>query len=220
MVKLNLQFFGGRGAGSYTAGGATVGMAGGMGEEGDDLNVAGWTVEAGSRFVDKANTIKGVEDRIRDLDHEQLAIIDSQGYVVAAVDGSEHSVGLTAKAMKYVKGNDVYHNHPNGGTLSTTDVITAGNTGVKSISAVSKNMGKTYTLTATSKANGAGLANAMKKAEKGLYSQWQKEIDSMVGKKFSSEASWKKAVNKKWNNIMGDWMSNNAGKYGYKYTET
>lgn len=220
MVKLYLQFFGGRGSGSYTAGGATVGMGGAMGtgEGGADLPVAGWTPDAGNRIVDKDKTIVSVENRIRNLDHEQMAIIDEHGYVVAAVDGGEHSVGITDNAMKQIRGKDVYHNHPNGSTLSTTDVITLGTVGAGSISAVSRNSGKTYTLKAGHKANGAGLAKAMQKDEGKLIGQWQAKIDSMKGKKYSSEASWKKQVNKHWENIMGDWMSTNASKYGYSYT--
>lgn len=218
MIRLNLQFFGGRGSGSYTAGGASVGGEMVGGDSGQDMHVAGWTPDAGSRSVDKQKTISSVEDRIRNLDHEQMAIIDEYGYVVAAVDGGEHSVGITANAAKHIKGKDVYHNHPNGSTLSTTDVITLGNVGAGSISAVSKNSGKTYTLKATSKANGKGLAKAMQKSEGKLLGQWQAKIDSMVGKKYSSEASWKKQVNKHWDNIMGDWMSANASKYGYTYT--
>lgn len=210
---------GGRGTGSYTAGGVSVGMGGGMGgDSGADLNVAGWTADAGKRGVNMDNTINGIRDRIQGLDHEQLAIVDKYGYVVAAVDGGKHSVGITPKASKYIKGNDLYHNHPNGGSLSTTDVITAGQTGVGSISAMSKTMNKTYTLKATQKANGTGLAKAMQKDEKKLIAQWQSKADSMKGKKYSSEASYKKQLNKHWDNIMGDWMSTNASKYGYQYS--
>ena len=219
MLKISLQFFGGRGSGSFTAGGATVTMAGGaMGSGGNDMNVAGWTPDAGHKSVDKAKTVTAVEDRIRDLNHEQLAIVDKNGYVVAAVDGDQHSVGITPNAAKYIKGNDVLHNHPNGSTLSTTDVITAGRTECGSISAVSKNARKTFTLTAGHKADGAGLAKAMQKDEGKLIGQWQAKIDSMKGKKYSSEASWKKQVNAHWTKIMGDWMSTNASKYGYTYT--
>lgn len=219
MVKVDLQFFGGRGTGSYTAGGAVIG-GGGMGgsSRAEDMPVAGWTPDAGSRFVDKEKTITAVEDRIRGLDHEQMAIIDKNGYVVAAVDGEEHSVGITANAAKHIRGNDVYHNHPNGSTLSTTDVISAGQTGAGSISAVSRNQGKTYTLRAGNKANGAGLAQAMLKSENKLYAEWQAKADSMKGKKYKSEASYKKQLYKHWDNIMGDWMSKNASKYGYTYT--
>ncbi len=209
---------GGRGSGSYTAGQATVGF-GGAGS-GKDLPVAGWTPEAGSNKVHYNVTVAGVEDRIRDLDHEQMAIIGKDGYVLAAVDGAGSSVSITSNAAKYIKGNDVYHNHPNGGTLSTTDVITGGYTEVGSISAVSRNMRKTYTLKATSKANGSGLAKAMQRDENKLLKAWQDKANSMTGKKYSSEASYKKALNTHWNNIMGDWMNKNAGKYGYTYSTT
>lgn len=209
---------GGRGSGSYTAGGVTVGMGGGGNSK--DMHVAGWTPEAGSKSVHVETTVKSVEQRIGGLDHEQMAIIDKNGYVVAAVDGDEHSVGITPNAAKYIKGNDVYHNHPNGGTLSTTDIISAGQTEAGSISAVSKNMGKTYTLKAGHKADGKGLARQMQKDEKGLIAQWQKKADSMVGKHYSSEAAYKRELNNHWNNIMGDWMSKNASKYGYTYTES
>lgn len=217
MLRIDLQFFGGRGSGSYTAGGVTVGVGGGGGNS-SDLNVAGWTPDAGSRSVDKDKTITSVGDRIRGLDHEQLAIVDEYGYVVAAVDGGEHSVGITANAAKYIKGNTVIHNHPNGGALSTTDVISAGKTECGSISAVSRNTGKTYTLTATSKADGAGLARAMQKDESKLMGKWQAKADGMKGRKYSSEQAYKKQLNKHWDGIMGDWMTTNASKYGYTYS--
>ena len=208
---------GGRGSGSYTAGGASAGgmLAGG---EGEDLNIAGWTAQAGHREVDRAVTIKGVEDRIRNLDHEQMAIIGPDGYVLAAVDGGEHSVSLTANSMKYVKGNAVYHNHPNGGTLSPADIITTGNTGAGSISAVSKRFNKTYTLTANKNADGKGLAKAMQKSEKKLEAQWQTKLDSMIGKHYKDKASYERQAYQHWNNIMGDWLTKNASKYGYTYT--
>lgn len=220
MIKLDLQLFGGRGSGSYTAGGVIIGMGGGGGGNSSDLNIAGWTPDAGNRFVDKANTVKGIKSKIQDLDHEQMAIVDKYGYVVAAVDGGQSSVGITPNAAKYIKGNDVYHNHPNGGALSTEDVITLGQTGSRSITAFSKNQKKGYTLTATSKADGTGLSQAMQKAEKGLLAKWQAKADSMKGKKYTSEASYKKQLNAHWDNILGDWMNTNASKYGYSYSVT
>ncbi len=221
MLRIDLQFFGGRGSGSYTAGGATVGMGGQMGGgSATDMPVAGWTPDAGHKEVDKAKTVEAVKNRIKDLDHEQMAIVDRDGYVVAAVDGGEHSVGITANAAKHIKGNDVYHNHPNGSTLSTTDVITGGQTQAGSISATSRNTGKTYTLKAGNKANSAGIASAMQRDEGKLIGQWQAKVDAMKGRKYSSKASWEKQVNKHWENIMGDWMAANASKYGYSYSVT
>lgn len=219
MIRLDLQFFGGRGSGSYTAGGATVGGMMGGGSGGIDLPTAGWTPEAGSRSVSVNTTIKGAEDRIRGLDHEQLVVIGKDGYVYAAVDGGEHSVGITPNAAKYIKGNIVTHNHPNGGTFSQADIISAGRTGAGEIRAASKRFNKTYSLKATSKANGNGLAKAMQRAEKKLNNAWQAKLDSMVGKKYTSKESYERQAYNHWNNIMGDWLKTNAPKYGYTYSE-
>lgn len=218
MIKLNLQFFGGRGSGSYTAGGASVGDLNGGGE-GTDLPTAGWTPEAGSRFVHIGTTLKGAEGRIIGLDHEQLVVIDKDGFVRAAVDGGEHSVGITANAAKYIKGNVVTHNHPNGGTFSPTDIISAGTTGAGEIRAASKRFNKTYSLKASSKANGRGLAKAMRKAERKLEKQWQSKLDGMVGRKYKSKESYERQAYGHWNKIMGGWLRTNAGKYGYTYSD-
>ena len=175
-------------------------------------------LHAGHRAVSKQRTIDYANNRIKGQDHETLVIVDKNGYAVAVVQGEEHSVGITPNAAKYIKGNTVLHNHPNGGSLSTTDVITAGRSGCGSISAVSRSMNKTYTLTATAKADGNGLAKAMQRSEKKIISDWQKKADSMIGNKYSSKESYMKQLNKHYDNIMGDWMSKNASKYGYSYT--
>lgn len=220
MIRLDLQFFGGRGSGSYTAGGATVSnMHGGGGDGGTDLPTAGWTPEAGKRAVHVGTTIKGSEDRIRGLDHEQLVVIGQDGYVRAVVDGGEHSVGITANAAKHIKGNIVTHNHPNGGTFSQADIMSAGRTGAGEIRAASKRFNKTYSLKATSKADGYGIARAMDRDAKKLDKKWQAKLDSMVGKKYSSKESYERQAYNHWNNIMGDWLRTNAPKYGYVYSE-
>lgn len=218
MLRLNLQFFGGRGTGSYTAGGAGAGFGDGGGGGGTDLNIAGWTPEAGSNIVHVGTTVDGAESRIIGLDHEQLVVIGQDGYVRAVVDGSEHSVGLTPRAERNAAGNIITHNHPNGGTFSPADIISAGQIGAGEIRAASKRFGKTYSLKAGAKANGRGLAKAMQRAEAKLTSAWQAKLDSMVGRKYSSKESYEKQAYNHWNNIMGDWLNKNAGKYGYTYS--
>lgn len=208
---------GGRGSGSFTAGNVTLAAGGGASGGTDDFP-AGWTPQAGQRAVNKQTTIDYANSRIQGQDHETMVIVDQNGYAVAVVQGGKHSVGITPNAEKHIKGNDVLHNHPNGGSLSTTDVITAGKCGCRSISATSRSTKKTYTLTATSKANGEGLAKAMSKSEKKIIDKWQQKANSMAGKKYKDEASYKKQLNKHYDNIIGDWMSKNASKYGYTYT--
>ena len=207
---------GGRGSGSYTAGAASVSFGGGT--SGTDLNIAGWTPEAGSKSVSVGTTVSGAESRIKNLDHEQLVVIGTDGYVRAVVDGGAHSVGITPKAAEHMKGNIVTHNHPNGGTFSPADIMSGGKMGAGEIRAVSKRFNKTYSLKAGKKADGKGLAKAMQKAEGKLNKQWQKKLDGMMGRKYKDRDSYDKQAHKYWNNIMGDWLKSNAGKYGYTYS--
>lgn len=58
----------------------------------------------------------------------------------------------------------------------------------------------------------------MKRAEKKLDSQWQKKLDSMVGRKYKNQASYERQAYQHWNDIMGGWLKTNAGKYGYTYS--
>ena len=210
---------GGRGSGSYTAGGASVGGFVGGGAGGTDLNVAGWTPEAGKKEVHVETTISSAEDRIKNLDHEQLVVIGNDGYVKAVVDGGDHSVGITPKAAREMRGNIATHNHPTGGTLSPPDVINGAKGGVGEIRAISKRFNKTYSLKATSKANGDGMAKAMQKAEKRIMNDWQKKIDGMQGRKYKSKENWENQVYKHYNTVMGGWLKANAGKYGYVYSD-
>ena len=223
MIKLDLQFFGGRGSGSYSgsasSGGSIMGGGGSGGGASTDMNVAGWTPEAGSRRVSSATTLNSAESRIQNLDHEQMVVVDRDGYVVAAVDGGAHSVSFTDRAYRAaIAGGTVTHNHPNGGTFSGTDIVSAGSLGITEIRAVSKRFGTTYSLKAGNKANGTGLASAMKRADKRLAKQWDAKIEKINKKKYANEANYEKAVYSAYNEVMGGWLSTNAKKYGYTYS--
>lgn len=218
--KFNIQLFGGRGTGSFS-GKAQIGSGGG-GSAGEDLPVAGWTPDAGSRYVDGAKTMNSAEKRIQNLDHEQAVVVDKDGYVVAVVDGGEHSVGLTPRAIKAVNnGGTLTHNHPNGGTFSDADIISAGQMGAKEIRAVSKSTGKSYSLKAGNGADGAGLAKAMQKDSNQILKNVNTKLDKTVNKrKYANKENFVRAVNKVYDDEMGGWLSTNAKKYGYTYTAT
>lgn len=222
MLRLNIQLFGGRGTGSYS-GNARVVSLGGIGKSSKavDLNVAGWTPEAGSRSVSGDVTLNSAEKRIQNLEHEQLVVVDKDGYVVAVVDGEKSSVGITPRAAAAIQaGGIVTHNHPNGGTFSPTDVITAGNIGTTEIRAVSKRFGTSYSLKASSKANGKGLSSQMQKDAKAIEKQWDDKLLQINKRKYANEANYERAVYEAYNSVMGSWMKNNAGKYGYTYSKT
>lgn len=221
ILKIDLQLFGGRGTGSYSGSASFGGGGGGFGGDGEDLPVAGWTPDAGSRYVDGAKTMNSAESRIQNLNHEQAVVVDKNGYVVAVVDGEEHSVGLTARARNAIKnGGTLTHNHPNGGTFSDTDIISAGTMGAKEIRAVSKSTGKSYSLKAGNHADGAGLAKAMRKDSDKIIKTVNAKLDKTVNKrKYTSKENFMKAVNRVYDEEMGGWLKTNGAKYGYTYSE-
>lgn len=221
MMKLNLQFFGGRGTGSYSGNASAGDFIEGDEGESVDLNVAGWTPQAGHREVNADVTMSSAEKRINGLDHEQMVVVDRYGYVVAVVDGGEHSVGLTDKARKAIKeGGIATHNHPNGGTLSRQDVISAGNIGLTEIRATSKRFKTNYSLKATNKANGKGIAKQMKKDKKKIDEQWDEKIQKINKRKYQNEENYLHAVYSAYNDVMGEWFDKNAKKYGYVYSSS
>ena len=196
---------------------------GGLGRGGTpstDLNVAGWTPDAGSSSVNGTKTLNSAEKRIQNLDHEQLVVVGKDGYVMAVVDGGDSSVDLTAKALQEIRAGGVMtHNHPNGGTFSTTDIITAGDIGAKEIRAVSRMTGKSYSLKAGNKADGHGLSSAMRKAENSIIKSANDRLANTVNKRtYANKNNYMKAVDKVWDDVMGEWLSANASKHGYTYS--
>lgn len=220
MIRLNIQFFGGRGSGSYSGNAQFVDGNGNRASRGVDLNVAGWTPDAGSKSVNGTKTLNSAETRIQNLDHEQLVVVDKDGYVVAVVDGAGSSVTPTARAMRAINaGGTMTHNHPNGGTFSDQDIIMAGTSGVKEIRAVSKTTGLSYSLKAGNKTNGVGLANAMRKDSGSIIAEANKTLRNTVNKrKYASKENYMKAVDRVYDKVMGGWLSKNAKKYGYTYS--
>lgn len=97
--KLDIQFFGGRGASSSS---------------GSRLF---------SRTAEQDKAIKRLAKRTANLKNEQYRIIDSDGNVVLEKKGSQHEVSATVgEKRQYLDGNISLHNHPSGGTFSGDDL--------------------------------------------------------------------------------------------------
>lgn len=126
-----IYLMGGRGSSSSGGGAASdiwgTGGGGMIASDDLDMNLAGLTPMRGNK-VDGAATLASVEKRTEGLDHEQLYVVDGQGFVVAATDGDKGSVPITARTARNLKGNVMTHNHPrdnaevNGGTFSYADI--------------------------------------------------------------------------------------------------
>ena len=214
---------GGRGSASasskYGGGGGGILVMGGS--AGEDMLTAGMTAtdEAGGfRYTSTEATLSKLETEALSLDHEQLKIVDSNGFVLAAVDGEKHSVGITDNALKNIKGNTVTHNHPAGygGTFSEADVASL-SLGMKEMRASAAE--GTYSIKATNKAtadSARSFAAAYQKASQGSLGRRAADAATAKAAKGGTEAECRKA----YCDTLGGWLSKNASKYGYKYSFT
>lgn len=75
----------------------------------------------------QAKTLKNIESRTRNLKKEQYRVVDRDGNVVLQKQGDQHSVSYTiGEAREHIPGNITIHNHPDGGTFSSSDLSDIG----------------------------------------------------------------------------------------------
>lgn len=215
------------GRGSSSGGGGTPssdiwGASGTASSGGTDINLAGLTPMQGNK-VDGDATLASVEARTHGLDHEQLYVVDDQGFVVAATDGDSGSVPITARTAKNIKGNVMTHNHPrddanvNGGTFSYAD-INCLSLGMREMRAVASE--GTYSLKAGNRANATGFANYML-SQKNVINKGMAGASAKVkAKNYKSESEFRAAKFNAEMDWLSGWYSDNAGKFGYTYTFT
>lgn len=71
----------------------------------------------------QAKTLKGIENRTRNLKKEQLRVVDRDGNVIMQKQGDRGSVSYSlGEARDHFPGNITIHNHPDGGTFSSADL--------------------------------------------------------------------------------------------------
>ena len=223
-----IYLMGGRGSSSGGGGGAaadiwgTGGSVPGYADSDLDMNLAGLTPMQGNK-VDGEKTLASVEARTNGLDHEQLYVIDDQGFVVAATDGDSGSVPITARTAKNIKGNVMTHNHPrddsnvNGGTFSYAD-INCLSLGMSEMRAVASE--GTYSLKAGNHADGRGFANYMVKNKNVINKGMAGASAKVKASKYKSESEFHAAKFNAEMEWLSGWYSDNAGKFGYTYTFT
>lgn len=139
-----------------------------------------------------SNTVSVFEGKHANSGTEHLIAYDDNGFVSTYTHGGQHSVGFT---KEQIAGKHVIHNHPGGGHFSKMDLKNLSTTGMKSITATSAK-GVRYTAEKTNKFDAKG---------------WSKALD---------EATTKLKVDnvEKYNQALHGWLTENASKYGVKYT--
>lgn len=121
------------------------------------------------------HTLQDVENRIRNLKHEELYVFDKDGNLIEAYKGNKTSVAFPSDVLQY-EGATVTHGHPKGaaqfgGTLSFADM---------------KNMLKSQWSEHRATASGQGemnyiLRRGRKSDSVGFYKQINKDYQRLTG---------------------------------------
>lgn len=184
----------------------------------EELIVAGMTpTDRGSKYTNQKKTLRFIENKKRNYKKEQLQVLDSYGYVTRAFQGDEHSVGIDADTVKYMKGKIVTHNHPSsfGGTFSKADIHTL-SSGMKELRASAKE--GTYSMKAGKGADPEGMYRAYVSQEGQIQMDMRKIAHEMASRKWHSEEKYKKESRKAQLSVIDKWYQENAEKYGYTYS--
>lgn len=221
MIKLNLQFFGGRGAAS--AGGSGRGFTGaGYGGSGQSLGLAGQTYFENGNKVSVAGTLNYWEDKSKDLKHEELLIVGEDGFAMGYFKGGAGSVGFTMPDGADPSKLTITHNHPYGGkdgrtiggSFSNADLNNHINLGLKETRATSTE--GTYSFKAAK-----GVKQNSKGFQKALAGR-QTEVSKKADAKY--KAAQKKGSTKSYIDTYLEeshkWYQKNCSKYGYEYSFT
>ncbi len=220
MIKINLQFFGGRGAAS--AGGSGRGFTGtGYGGSGQSLGLAGQTYIDGNK-VSVGGTLDYWEGKSKDLKHEELLMIGEDGFATGYFKGGATSVGFSIPDGVDPAKTVLTHNHPYGGkdgrtiggSFSNADLNNHINLGFKETRATS--VEGTYSFKAAKgvKQNPSGFQKALA----GRKAEVSKKADAKY------RAAQKKGSTKSYIDTYletsHEWYKANCSKYGYEYSFT
>ena len=208
---------GGRGSSSYsngaTGGGADLVVVFGGGDA-KELPLAGQTVFTGGNKTDTRTTLVGFEDRKHGLGHEEMLMVDQQGFARGYFSGDQGAVSFRIPKHANPKNLSITHNHPlgdgrsTGGTFSASDMSVLAKYGFKEIRATAAE--GTYSLRPTGRANSTGFLKALSHYDSTVANQTKASVRS--GDKRSTIDIALDHANQ--------WVSKTAPKYGYEYTFT
>lgn len=209
---------GGRGATGDSFGPVTLDLMGAPGRgEVSPIITAGLTELRGNE-ADVEGTLQNI-DRVRfnDLNHEQLFVVDSQGFVLKGYDGDKGSVSFDVSSAETWTGLTVTHRHPDefGGTFSVPDItnMIRFNWGCHE---ASTNEGR-YIMKPTRKADGPGLLKALKAALPGIERRMKLVGKGLENQHFHSKKEYITANRKAQLEVIHNWYKINFPQYGYIY---
>lgn len=171
--------------------------------------------------ADPESTLQNI-DRVRfnGLEHEQLFVVDQEGFVIKGYDGTENSVAFDTESARQWKGLTVTHRHPgeDGGTFSIPDICNVAkyNWGVHEASA---REGR-YRIEATHKADSEALASAIAQGLPKVQGEMKAEAERMakaLKKDHISEKDYERESYKAQLGVLERWYEEILPKAGYQY---
>lgn len=222
MIKINLQFFGGRGAASAGGGGGFTGA--GYGGTAQSLGLAGQTYIDGNK-VSVDGTLNYWEGKSKDLKHEELLMIGEDGFATGYFKGGATSVGFTIPDGVDPAKTVLTHNHPYGGkdgrtiggSFSNADLNNHINLGFKETRATSTEGTYSFKAAKGVKQNPKGFQKALA----GRSAEVSKKADARykAAQKKGGKAAQKSYIDT-YLEESHKWYSKNCSKYGYDYSFT
>jgi hypothetical protein len=159
-------------------------------------------------------TLRKSEMAIKDLDYEVAHIIDTDGNLIHVENGQRYEVDPPAAL---VKGNILTHNHPSGECFfSLDDIRLIIEEDGYELRAVTQD-GRFVSFKKAAEATDTTIADNMENAELygiKLFLSADKRAISIYGINRTTEQLIKEAEN-----IVNEWLTNNAPKHGYIFTQ-
>lgn len=217
MVKIDLQFFGGRGAGSSSGGGSggvfSTGRGGGSGKS---LGLAGQTYFEDGNKVSVSGTLNFWEGKSAGLKKEELLMVDEDGFACGYFKGGATSVSFSIPKDVDPKKTVLTHNHPAGGkdgrtiggSFSNADLNNHIDIGFKETRATS--VEGTYSFKTGRNANATGFKAALKTRQSECLTKAKNKVAK--GDTRSEIDIYLDECHK--------WYKTNCKKYGYEYSFT
>lgn len=176
-------------------------------------------------YTDRSTWLKGetVKDHVK-KDYEVLTVIDKQGGIIFFAEGSATHVSLTYREKAQLKNAYATHNHPSETHFSTADIRTTVETNGLGIRATTPS-GKVYSLERKSMPDNRHefAVEYDKQIQPVIDAAKSKMNDLGYSDKVKTGEMTQKEANVLFQSYINDgfsaWLTENASKYGFEYTE-
>lgn len=171
-------------------------------------------------------SLQQIEERIRNLNHEELFVLDKDGKVVEEYKGEKDSVAFPSDILYKYPNATVTHGHPKsledfGGTLSLNDVYNMLDSNWKEHRATASGKGEmNYIMRRTSKSDSIGLKNKISNEEQDIINKFAKKYSdgyNEANKQGLKGKAKKRYARQKAVGVLNAYYKETFEKYGFEY---